>query len=133
MSVLKYGDTDASLFQYFLDVSYEATADDDSDYSIEEEEEEDRDEAESDEKDKFDFNDHVQGKQKLFSSKESRAILKECEVIIRSGPICKIKIARELGKSSLGKRILEKYDINQVQSRIKYERRKYRSSKSNKK
>ena len=68
--------------------------------------------------------DHISGKQKLFSTKEANVILESCEMIIKHGPISRERVKRELVKTAIGKHIFEKYDMTQIQTRIKYERLK---------
>ena len=77
--------------------------------------------------------DRLEGKEKLFNKIEVDTILKDCAHIIRLGPICKTRIDRSLMRSSVGKHIMLKYDITQVQTRLKYERLKYYKKERRKK
>ena len=63
---------------------------------------------------------------KLFTNVETSEILNQCKSIIRNGPISAVRITSALGRSSQGSNILEKYRMTQIQTRLKYERRKIR-------
>ena len=63
------------------------------------------------------------GPQKLFNTEESKEIKKLCNHIALSGKISIERIQSALQKTSLGSCILQSYKIQQIQTRIKYERR----------
>lgn len=75
-----------------------------------------------------DYENAVSGKEKLFSNVEANIIVGKCAEIIRSGPISINRVERALESSSVGKRVLQNFDMSQIQTRLKYERLKYRKS-----
>ena len=62
-------------------------------------------------------------KQKLFNTAESKELQRSCKDIIISGSISSSRIHSALLKTALGREILEKHKMFQIQSRLKYERR----------
>ena len=60
----------------------------------------------------------------IFSKVEADHLMHHCRSVVKNGPISKERIRRALSQTSLGKKILNKFSIQQIQSRIKYERRK---------
>ncbi|XP_057305349.1 uncharacterized protein LOC130642277 [Hydractinia symbiolongicarpus] len=72
---------------------------------------------------------NLSGQQKLFDSIETNEIKSLCFDIIKGGPISAERILEKLSKSEIGREILQKYKIMQVQTRLKYERRMYRMKK----
>ncbi|XP_057297370.1 uncharacterized protein LOC130627439 [Hydractinia symbiolongicarpus] len=75
-----------------------------------------------------DYENTVSGKEKIFSNVEANIIVEKCAEIIRSGPISINRVERALESSSVGKRVLQNFDMSQIQTRLKYERLKYRKS-----
>lgn len=72
---------------------------------------------------------NLSGQQKLFDSIETNEIKSLCFDIIKGGPISAERILEKLSESEIGREILQKYKIMQVQTRLKYERRMYRMKK----
>ena len=64
------------------------------------------------------------GLQKLFKANELEVIQAQCRHIIASGPISCERITKALEQSTSGATLLRKYSIDQIISRVKYERRK---------
>ncbi|XP_057306719.1 uncharacterized protein LOC130644938 isoform X2 [Hydractinia symbiolongicarpus] len=69
-----------------------------------------------------DYENTVSGKEKIFSNVEANIIVEKCAEIIRSGPISINRVERALESSSVGKRVLQNFDMSQIQTRLKYER-----------
>ena len=89
--------------------------------------ENDESEEEKDNENDTDYEDDCKyGQEKLFTNLEAKTIIEYCKHIIPVGPVSKERVQRALDKCAVGKRILEKYDICQVQTRLKYERLKYK-------
>ena len=68
-------------------------------------------------------------KSSLFSDEEKDEIGNLCEDIIKSGAISLEKVSNAMQKSIFGSRILEKFRLDQIQGRVKYERRQIRTKK----
>ena len=68
----------------------------------------------------------LKGLQKLFDTSESEEIKTLCHHIALSGPISIDRIQDALSKTELGTTVLKRYEIIQIQTRVKYERRQYR-------
>ena len=60
----------------------------------------------------------------IFSRVEADHLMYHCRSVVNSGPISIERIRGALSQTSLGRKILNKFAIQQIQSRIKYERRK---------
>ncbi|XP_057310809.1 uncharacterized protein LOC130648736 isoform X2 [Hydractinia symbiolongicarpus] len=69
-----------------------------------------------------DYENTVSGKEKIFSNVEANIIVEKCAEIIRSGPISINRVERALESSSVGKRVLQNFDMSQIQTRLTYER-----------
>lgn len=71
----------------------------------------------------------LSGKQKVFDNLESQEIKERCAHIIKAGAISAERVMGSLPPPDYGNTILEKYTIQQVQTRLKYERRNRRLKK----
>ena len=60
----------------------------------------------------------------IFSDAQIGTVLKQCNVIIKSGPISDTRIKCALKQSKEGKELLENFTLTQIKNRVKYERRK---------
>lgn len=60
----------------------------------------------------------------IFSRTEADHLTHHCRSVVKNGPISVERIRDILSQTTLGKKILNKFAIQQIQSRIKYERRK---------
>ena len=60
----------------------------------------------------------------IFSDTQIGTVLKQCNVIIKSGPISDARIKCALKQSKEGKELLENFTLTQIKNRVKYERRK---------
>ena len=63
------------------------------------------------------------GKEKLFNEAESIVIQEICGEIIKNPPITKTRIQDSLNESKKGQSILQRFTINQLINKVKYERR----------
>lgn len=66
----------------------------------------------------------LEKKQKLFTSIDATELQTTCKSIIRSGPISTERVKTALQATKRGSSILHRYNILQIQTRLKYERRK---------
>ena len=64
-------------------------------------------------------------KQKLFATADAVELMKTCKAIIQAGSISVERIKTALQSTSLGLSILRRYSMAQIQTKIKYERRRY--------
>ena len=64
----------------------------------------------------------------IFEKDELKVLVKLCATLIGGGPISKEKIGAELEKTAKGRHFLQSYTLFQLQNRLKYERRKKKTS-----
>jgi len=67
---------------------------------------------------------NITSRREIFSENEVAVIMDRCQEIIMSGSISQQRVKAALSGSPKGMKLLEDFDINQLLTRIKYERRK---------
>lgn len=70
---------------------------------------------------------------RIFTEEQINIILKQCKPMLDVGTFTKSGIFNHMSKIGKGKEILEQFDVEQIRTRLKYEKlKRNRKSKSNK-